>query len=256
MLPPGILSNSRTRVKNYYAMLPSIGIVESILPNFKNTIARVQVSSAIGAQFAQILLELGKGAVTIDPIESDLEHFFFVLEGAISIEYQGDNEQLIDGGFAYLPPGSSTTISNQIADTSRVIWVKRRHIPINTPAPKPLFGNQKNLELVAADVKGSYSQLLLPYDDIAFDFGMSILHFEPGVYFDYVETHVMEHSIYMLAGQGLYFLGDDLIEVQATDVMYVAPYCPQFYFSTGWKNSSYLIYKNINRNIPIPNFDT
>jgi (S)-ureidoglycine aminohydrolase len=252
MLPPGILSDSRERVTPFYTLLPAIGIVESLLPNFKNTVARIQAAPAIGANFVQMLLEMAPAAITERPLDADLEHFFYVLEGTVALEGEGITEKLSPGGFGYLPEGAPVSVSNPTEETSKVIWIKRRFERIDLPLPEPIFGNQAEIPLEPGDVQGSYGQLLLPFDDPAFDMGMSILHFEPGVYFDYVETHIMEHGLYMLTGQGIYYLGDDLMEVRATDFMYIAPYCPQFYFATGWENSSYLLYKDINRDIQLP----
>ena len=69
----------------------------------------------------------------------------------------------------------------------------------------------------------------------------------PGVYFTFVESHVMEHGLYMLAGRGIYWLNRDFIEVQKDDFIYMAPFCPQFYYATGWEKSAYLLYKDVNR---------
>ena len=251
MLPPGILSESRQRLTPHYSMFPAIGIVPSQLPAFPNTIARIQAAPQLGANFVQMLLEIGAGA-SAKPLDKDLEHFFYVLEGDFKIELNGSTEALTSGSFAYAPEGSDTRVENPTDVTCKVIWIKRRYDRIDVPIPEPVIGNQADISLEPGDVTGSYSQLLLPFDDIGFDMGMSILHFEPGVYFDYVETHIMEHGLYMLAGQGIYFLGDDLMEVRATDFMYIAPYCPQFFFATGWENASYLLYKDINRDIGLP----
>ncbi len=76
---------------------------------------------------------------------------------------------------------------------------------------------------------------------------MKIVILEPGAYFECVETHIMEHGIYMLSGKGIYYLAGEMYEVQAEDFIWMGPYCPQYYFSTGWERTAYLLYKNINR---------
>jgi len=64
-----------------------------------------------------------------------------------------------------------------------------------------------------------------------------------------VETHVMEHGLYMLRGQGMYLLQHDWHECWAGDFIYMAPFCPQFFYATGWSQAAYLLYKNVNRDV-------
>jgi len=80
-----------------------------------------------------------------------------------------------------------------------------------------------------------------------FDLGINLQVFDPGVYFSFVETHVIEHGLYMLYGQGLYWLNGDYMEVKEDDFIYMAPYCPQFFYPTGHGPSAYLLYKDVNR---------
>jgi (S)-ureidoglycine aminohydrolase len=35
--------------------------------------------------------------------------------------------------------------------------------------------------------------------------------------------------------------------VQKDDYIYMAPYCPQFFYATGWETGRYILYKDINR---------
>jgi (S)-ureidoglycine aminohydrolase len=50
--------------------------------------------------------------------------------------------------------------------------------------------------------------------------------YQPGTALPFVETHIMEHGLLMLAGAGIYRLGADWYPVQAGDVIWMAPYCP------------------------------
>jgi (S)-ureidoglycine aminohydrolase len=61
----------------------------------------------------------------------------------------------------------------------------------------------------------------------------------------------MEHGLYFLQGKGIYFLGDDWMEVQADDFIWMGPYCPQSFYATGPAPARYLYYKNVNREIVI-----
>ena len=51
----------------------------------------------------------------------------------------------------------------------------------------------------------------------------------------------------MVEGRGIYYLNRDFIEVQKDDFIYMAPYCPQFFYATGWETGRYLVYKDVNR---------
>ena len=87
----------------------------------------------------------------------------------------------------------------------------------------------------------------MPIDDVSYDFTILLLSFAPGVYFDQVEIHHQEHGMYMLQGQGVYYLAGDFHEIVADDFVYMAPFCPQYFYATGWEESEYLIYKDMNR---------
>jgi (S)-ureidoglycine aminohydrolase len=151
-------------------------------------------------------------------------------------------------GYCYAPAGIHYAIRNG-DEPSRLLWIKRPYERIDAPVPSPVVGHRDDVEKTRPHTEGRYWQYLLPPDDIAFDMHVNVLGFEPGNYFPYVETHVMEHGLYMLEGQGLYVLAGDIHEVQAEDFVWMASYCSQFYFCTGWEESAYLLYKDVNRDV-------
>ena len=57
----------------------------------------------------------------------------------------------------------------------------------------------------------------------------------------------MEHGLLMLAGGGIYRLGDRWYPVTAGDFIWMAPYCPQWFGALGKTPAKYLIYKDWNR---------
>jgi (S)-ureidoglycine aminohydrolase len=57
-------------------------------------------------------------------------------------------------------------------------------------------------------------QVLLP-DQPAFDLAVNIFTYQPGATLPFVETHIMEHGLLMLKGQGVYRLDNDWHPVQA-----------------------------------------
>jgi (S)-ureidoglycine aminohydrolase len=50
-----------------------------------------------------------------------------------------------------------------------------------------------------------------------------------------------------LSGQGIYRLDGDWHPVRAGDVIWMAPYCPQWFAAMGKTPASYIYYKDINR---------
>jgi len=70
---------------------------------------------------------------------------------------------------------------------------------------------------------------------------------KPGGSIGIVEIHHQEHGLFMLSGQGVYYLAGDCHEVVKGDYIYMAPYCPQSFYATGDGAASYLLYKDVNR---------
>eukprot|EP00897_Mesotaenium_endlicherianum_P000160 jgi/Mesen1/10144/ME000076S09655 len=61
------------------------------------------------------------------------------------------------------------------------------------------------------------------------------------------EVHYFQHGLVLLEGRGIYRLGDSWYPVQAGDVIWMAPFVPQWYAALGKTRSRYLIYKDVNR---------
>ena len=69
----------------------------------------------------------------------------------------------------------------------------------------------------------------------------------PGATLPFVETHIMEHGLIMLSGQGVYRLEDSWYPVRAGDAIWMAPYCAQWFVAMGKVPARYLYYKDVNR---------
>lgn len=59
----------------------------------------------------------------------------------------------------------------------------------------------------------------------AFDLAVNIFTYQPGATLPFVETHIMEHGMLMLKGQGIYRLDADYYPVKAGDVIWLGAYC-------------------------------
>jgi (S)-ureidoglycine aminohydrolase len=89
-------------------------------------------------------------------------------------------------------------------------------------------------------------QTLLPTDE-RFDLAVNVFNYQPGAALPQVEIHIMEHGLLMLAGAGVYRLGDSWYPVQAGDVIWMRAYCPQWFVAMGKEPARYVYYKDVNR---------
>ena len=89
-------------------------------------------------------------------------------------------------------------------------------------------------------------QVLLP-DTLAFDMAVNIFTYDAGGHLPFVETHIMEHGLIYLQGQGVYKLDQDWYPIKKGDSIWMAPYCPQWFTAMGKEPAVYIYYKNVNR---------
>jgi len=244
------LLGSRTRVTSRFAVLPLEGIPYSRLPEWPQTPVRVLAGPALGAAFAEYLLEMAPGHTGAHAADGRIEFFFYVLSGDLLLTIDRREHALPEGGYAYVPPGSGFHAAAR--QPTRLLLLRKAYEPAPGVDPAGCFvGNQAD---VAATVyygdQGARLQELLP-GELAFDLAMNIFTFDSGHSLPVTETHVMEHGLYMLQGKGVYFLGDSWMEVEATDFIWMGPWCPQSYYAAGPQPSRYIYYKNVNREIAL-----
>jgi len=218
--PPGIVGHNRTMVTPHYAVMPPEGILESRLPGWRGTLVRFHTSPSMGARFAQALLELVPGGGTTESVQDGLEHFLYVTAGRVFVDCASRREELDVGGYLYCPAGTAFTLV--AGDAAKAIWIKRPYETVSGhTVPDALFGHRDRVERRLKHTDGRAWQHLLPDEDLGFDMGVNILSFSPGNYFPFVETHIMEHGLYMLQGQGLYLLGRDWHECWTGDFIWM-----------------------------------
>jgi len=229
-----------------YMIFPRSNRVEHHLPGFEGVLAQVLSTPQHGAKFVEHELLVEPNGHTTGQRSEELEQFFFVLEGRVRFDLDGKVHKLVQGSFTWLPPNAAYAFASDSDTPSRLIWIRRRYEKVEgIDVPDPIVAHESD---VPADPTDTYmEQHLTPYEQLGFDMGINLQVFDAGVYFSFVEAHVMEHGLYMLYGRGLYWLNHDLIEVQKDDFIYMAPFCPQFFYATGWEKSAYLLYKDVNR---------
>ncbi|MFF0450330.1 (S)-ureidoglycine aminohydrolase [Streptomyces sp. NPDC004609] len=240
------VSASRGRVRGAYILMTPENLVENALPHLEGVIAKpLATPRAVPACFGEYLLEFEAGGRSTRPLGSGFENFLYVLDGRALVEADGTLHTLEPGGFAYFPEG--VVFGIETPGASRVLWVKRRYEPVaGVAAPEPVIGHTDEVTHHPDETIGGTWAPLLP-DDARYDMAMNVMRFDVGSRFRMVEVHHQEHGLYMLEGEGVYYLGDDHVEVSAGDFVYMAPYCPQSFYATGSTRPSYLLYKDVNR---------
>ena len=244
------LLHSRTRVRPRYALFPLEGIPFSRLPEWPNAFVRVLAGPSLGAGFVEYLLDMQKGQGGRHEADGQIEFFFYILFGAATLTSDGRSHTLVEGGYALVPPNAAFAIT-ATAET-RLLMLRKRYEPAaGIPLYPPLVGRDQHVngEIYSGD-PGALLQCLVP-DELAYDLAMNIFTFDVGHSLPVTETHVMEHGLYVLQGKGTYFLDDTWMEVEATDFIWMGPFCPQSYYATGLVASKYIYYKNVNREIPL-----
>ena len=163
-----------------------------------------------------------------------------------SVEFEGAAWALPEDGFAYLPPGLGWRLATPQSGTA--LLFEKPYVPCaDEPPPLPLRGALQDVPATPfLGDEAALLQTLLP-ETPRFDWGINVFEFAPGGTLPLVETHFMEHGLYMLAGQGVYRLGEHWYPVQAGDAIWMAPYLTQWYAATGKLPTRYIYYKEMHR---------
>ncbi len=250
----GAIGFNRGVVRPNYAFFPPEGVLKSRLPFYESTDVRFLAAPVLGARFAQFTLDIAPGGGAPKPIaEAGVSHFYYGLAGEAVIRVEGRPAHALPrGGFAYIPPGTGFAIRNESGAPARVLGLRKRYQAIDLPAPGVILSHEADVPRTNhTGLEGRGFQHLLPFGDMRFDFEMNLMSFAPGTFFPAVETHIMEHGLYMMTGQGLYFLGDEWHEIWADDFIWMGAYCPQQFYPTGPDEAQYLLYKDMNREVAV-----
>lgn len=236
---------TRTSVKHDHALLTPDSFIRAAFPGDVNATRVVHLSPPLGAAFTMYSIEASANAVIAPQLEGH-SAFVMVLEGEFSLRLGKKTYQLEPRGYAFVP----LTVSMQLISKTggrAVVFEKPYQQLEGVKLPVAFVGDANAVARSALnDDPALEVQVLLP-SDTSFDFAVNIMNFQPGAHLHLVETHVMEHGLMMLSGGGIYRLGDAFYPVMQADVIYMAPYCPQWFGALGKIPSSYLIYKDWNR---------
>ncbi len=238
---------TRTVVKPRYALITPDGFVPGVLPGWRNVVAVVNISPVMtGPRFTQLQLTFGEDGGGADNTGA-LEHFYYVLAGKCRARLGGKKFELTAGSYAFVPPKTNFEFSDATKGTKLLVFQKDFQPLAGAKKIGILTGHERDVTgqpfLGNADAR---LQVLLP-DQPAFDMAVNIFTYQPGATLPFVETHIMEHGLLMLQGQGVYRLDADYHPVTAGDVIWMASYCPQWFVAMGKTPASYIYYKDVNR---------
>ena len=236
---------TRAAMHRDHAVISADTHVPITLPGWSDIAAHVLIAPEMGAKFTQIDATCQPGA-NARPYNAEDEWFLLTVDGGITLEIDGSLYTLNADDYAYLPPNTAWRLAS--AGGARFLAFTKAYIALDGGSPPPaLF---RSLSDVPAEPflgdEGALLQVLLP-DDLAFDWGINLFDFAPGGTLPQVESHFMEHGLFLLGGQGVYRLGDNWYPVEAGDAIWMGPYVPQWYVAAGKTHSRYLYYKEMNR---------
>jgi (S)-ureidoglycine aminohydrolase len=233
------LGQTRSAYRRDHMLLTPETFVRAPLPGMERATAIVHVSPAVGAGFTQYTAEF-ESAGSMQPASE--QRFVYVLEGELNVL----GRALGPDQCAYIPAGLDAGL--WAVGKSRAVVIEKPYRPLGalkppgkflgserTVPPRPLMGDP-DLQV----------RVLVP-EDPSFDFAVNTMTFQPGAALPMVEMHVMEHGLLMLAGGGIYRLGECWYPVAVGDFIWMAPYCPQWFGAIGKTPAKYLIYKDWNR---------
>jgi (S)-ureidoglycine aminohydrolase len=201
--------------------------------------AIVHASQAMGARFTQYTAEFEAGGSLAPAAE---QRFLYVLDGEVEV----GGECLTRGDYAYLPPAHAANISAKSA--ARAAIIEKPYLPLpGFSAPAYFTGCERDVAATALMEDTAVEVSALLPDHASFDFAVNTMIYLPGATLPMVEIHVMEHGLLMLAGGGVYRLGEHWYPVAEGDFIWMAPFCPQWFGALGKAPAKYLIYKDWNR---------
>ncbi len=238
--------STRSRIEFDHAIVAPDGHVRSPLTHWESTLGVILISPAMGAhprapQFVQYLADTTDASRTRSAA-AGVQRLIYVLDGELRI----DSQDIGRDCFAYFPANSNHDIRGVGPGRLLVFEKPYVHHP-GTAMPSLLIGAAG--ELPAEPFLGNPRArltTLLPINP-SFDMAVNVFTYDPGATLPFVETHVMEHGLYVRDGQGVYRLGERWYCVQAGDSIWMAAYCPQWFVAMGDQPATYIYYKDIHR---------
>jgi (S)-ureidoglycine aminohydrolase len=259
-LPPQTqLLTDRAIFTEAYAIIPKrvmTDIVTSYLPFWEKmrmwVIARPL--SGFAETFSQYIVEVEPSGGSNKPeLDESAQGVIFIVEGEMDVDIEGVSHHMEAGGYAYLPPNCQWTLKNNSNGNVKFHWVRKAYQFVEGIEPPDAFvTSDHDIEPTEMPNTGgvwSTTRFMDP-TDMRHDMHVNIVTFLPGGVIPFDETHVMEHGLYVLEGKAVYHLNGEWVEVEAGDFMWLRAFCPQSCYTGGPGPFRYLLYKDVNRQMP------
>ena len=260
-LPPQTqLLSDRAIFTEAYAIIPKrvlTDIVISYLPFWEGmrmwVIARPL--SGFAETFSQYIVEIAPNGGSKKPeVETYAEAVLFVVEGEMDITIDGVAHHLEAGGYVFLPPACQWTLKNNSNEPVKFHWIRKAYQFVEgLDAPEAFVTSDHDVEAIEMpETNGVWKTTrFTEQSDMRHDMHVNIVTFQPGGVIPFDETHVMEHGLYVLEGKAVYHLNGEWVEVEAGDFMWLRAFCPQSCYAGGPGPFRYLLYKDVNRHMPV-----
>ncbi|WP_417241737.1 bifunctional allantoicase/(S)-ureidoglycine aminohydrolase [Celeribacter sp.] len=257
------LLTDRAIFTDAYAVIPKgtmRDIVTSFLPFWDKTRLWVlsRPLSGFAETFSQYIMEVSpQGGSERPELDPAAQGVLFVVEGQATLTVDGHEHLLDEGGYAYLPPGTNWTLHNKTDAMLRFHWIRKAYEAVDgLDMPDVIITNENDIApTVMPDTDGKWATTrFVDPADLRHDMHVTVVTFEPGAVIPFLETHVMEHGLYVLEGKAVYRLNNDWVEVEAGDYMWLRAFCPQACYSGGPGQFRYLLYKDVNRHMKLRPF--
>ena len=232
-------------------------ITASYLPGWQATRLWVLARPMTGfaETFSHYLMEVGpKGGSDSPEEEAAAEAVLFVVSGTAELILAGKAYQLGAGSYVYIAPAESWSLQNKSGEACCFHWIRKiwQSAPRLTKPESFVTSDAETKPLAMPDTDGCWStSRFVDPADLRHDMHINIVNFEPGGLIPFAETHVMEHGLYILEGRGDYYLNGDWVAVEAGDFLWLRAFCPQACYASGSGRFRYLLYKDVNRHMPL-----
>jgi (S)-ureidoglycine aminohydrolase len=254
--PQTDLLTGRAVFTEAYAVIPKgvmRDIVTSYLPFWENTRLWVlsRPLSGFAETFSQYIMEVAPGGGSDKPEpDANAEGVLFVVEGELTLRLGGETYTMTPGSYAFIPPASDWSARNRGKEPVRFHWIRKAYEAVEgLGTPEAFVVNENDIApspMPGTEGKWATTRFVDPAD-LRHDMHVTVVTFEPGAVIPFLETHVMEHGLYVLEGKAVYQLNQDWVEVEAGDYMWLRAFCPQACYAGGPGRFRYLLYTDVNR---------
>lgn len=248
---PPLAGHTRSHsIPNLYTLLTPSSRVYGSLPSqwttkCSSSSAAAVITPALGAHFSMYLVHPCHHS-TFSPVgsSSNVESFLYILHGRLQITGVGETRTLEAGGYLYTAPQQSNVTARVISEHAACIQIDRLYA--RSGSPKSVAASENEVQPVVPAGEVFRLRRLLDATDQAYDFNIHIMDFSPGEFLHVKELHYNQHGLLMLQGHGIYMLGERYMPVTTGDIIYMAPFVPQWYAALGEHQTRYFLYKDTN----------